>query len=110
MYEIWRLLWLCNADKTIEKWTKYCIFPFPKKSYLKITKNYRGTNLTAIAAKVYNVLILNCIWLEIEKNHFEKSERFSEKSIYCYILTFDPAPKYYSKVIHRKEVTHSNGQ
>ena len=28
----------------------------------------------------------------------------------CYILTFDPAQKYYSKVIHRKEVTHSNGQ
>ena len=29
---------------------------------------------------------------------------------YCYILTFDPAQKYYSKVIHRKEMTHSNGQ
>ena len=29
---------------------------------------------------------------------------------YCYILTFDPAQKYYSKVIHQKEVTHSNGQ
>ena len=28
----------------------------------------------------------------------------------CYILTFDPAQKYYSKVMHRKEVTHSNGQ
>ena len=28
----------------------------------------------------------------------------------CYILTFDPAQKCYSKVIHRKEVTHSNGQ
>ena len=27
-----------------------------------------------------------------------------------YILTFDPAQKCYSKVIHRKEVTHSNGQ
>ena len=31
-------------------------------------------------------------------------------SYVCYILTFDPAQKYYSKVIHRKEVTHSNGQ
>ena len=30
--------------------------------------------------------------------------------ILCYILTFDPAQKYYSKVIHQKEVTHSNGQ
>ena len=29
---------------------------------------------------------------------------------YCYILTFDPAQKCYSKVMHRKEVTHSNGQ
>ena len=28
----------------------------------------------------------------------------------CYILTFDPAQKCYSKVIHRKELTHSNGQ
>ena len=28
----------------------------------------------------------------------------------CYILTFDPAEKYYSELIHRKEVTHSNGQ
>ena len=32
------------------------------------------------------------------------------KELECYILTFDPAQKYYSKVIHRKEVTHSNGQ
>ena len=29
---------------------------------------------------------------------------------YCNILTFDPAQKCYSKVMHRKEVTHSNGQ
>ena len=28
----------------------------------------------------------------------------------CYVLTFDPAPKCYSKMMHRKEVTHSNGQ
>ena len=28
----------------------------------------------------------------------------------CYILTFDPAQKCYSKVMHRQEVTHSNGQ
>ena len=34
----------------------------------------------------------------------------SYKENECYILTFDPAKKYYSKVIHRKEVTHSNGQ
>ena len=29
---------------------------------------------------------------------------------YCNILTFDPAQKCYSKVMHRKEVAHSNGQ
>ena len=29
--------------------------------------------------------------------------------LYCCILTFDPAQKCYSKVMHRKEVTHSNG-
>ena len=28
----------------------------------------------------------------------------------CNILTFDQAQKCYSKVMHRKEVTHSNGQ
>ena len=28
----------------------------------------------------------------------------------CYVLTFAPAQKCYSKVIHWKEVTHSNGQ
>ena len=28
----------------------------------------------------------------------------------CNILTFDPAQKCYSKVMHRKEVTHSNSQ
>ena len=31
-------------------------------------------------------------------------------SSYCNILTLDPAQKCYSKVMHRKEVTHSNGQ
>ena len=32
------------------------------------------------------------------------------EELWCYILTFDLAQKYYSKVIHRKEVTNSNGQ
>ena len=36
----------------------------------------------------------------------KEKETFRE----CNILTFDPAQKYYSKVIHRKEVKHSNGQ
>ena len=30
--------------------------------------------------------------------------------LYCNILTFDPAQKCYFKVMHQKEVTHSNGQ
>ena len=48
-------------QSTIEKWTKGCILPFPKKGDLGITKNYRGITLTAIAAKVYNALLLSCI-------------------------------------------------
>ena len=48
----------------IEKWAKGCI---PKKGNLRITKNYTGISLTAIAAKVYNTLILNCIRTDIEK-------------------------------------------
>ena len=31
------------------------------------------------------------------------------KDRYCYILTFWPGQKCHSKVMHRKEVTHSNG-
>ena len=38
---------------------------FPKKGDLGITKNYRETTLTAIAAKIYNSL--NHIKPEIEK-------------------------------------------
>ena len=30
--------------------------------------------------------------------------------VFVIFLPFDPAQKCYSKVIHRKEVTHSNGQ
>ena len=37
-----------------------------KKSDLRITKNYRGIILTAIAAKL-NALLLNCIQTEIAK-------------------------------------------
>ena len=75
--EVWKsrkfddiLLRLCNAVYTqnaIEKWTKGCILPFPKKGDLGIAKNYRGITLTAIAAKVYNALLLNRIRPEVEK-------------------------------------------
>ena len=44
-----------------------CIFHLLKKGNLRITTNYRGLTLTAIASKVYNSLFLNCIRSEIEK-------------------------------------------
>ena len=53
---------ICNAvynQIPIEKWTEGCILPFPKKGDLVYTKTYRGITLTAIAAKVYNSLLLN---------------------------------------------------
>ena len=41
----------------------------------------------------------------------QRSHRYAIWMHYmCYILTLAPAQKCYSKVIHRKEVTHSNGQ
>ena len=46
---------------------KSYIFPFPKKSDLRIAKNYH--ELTFIAAKIYNALLLNCI----EPEFFKKS-------------------------------------
>ena len=64
---------------TIDKWTKGCVLHFPKKGDLGITKSFGGMTLTAIAAKVYNVLLLNRIKLEIEK-FIGKSERLSKKS------------------------------
>ena len=43
-------------------------------------------------------------------NH-DKIRTFGKNETYkCNIFTFDPAQKCYSKVMHRKEVTHSNGQ
>ena len=43
------------------------IFPFPEKSDIGITKNYRYITLSAIASKVHNALLLNCIKSDIEK-------------------------------------------
>ena len=61
-------------NKTSEKGTKGSILPFPKKDDLGITKNYRGITPNAIAAKVYNALLFNCIKPEIEKILEEKLE------------------------------------
>ena len=40
---------------------------------------------------------------------FPASHRLSSPSDSCYVLTFWPGQKCHSKVMHRKEVTHSNG-
>ena len=50
----------------IDRWMKGCILPFPKRGNLGIAKNYRGITLTSIAAKIYNVLLCNCIEPKID--------------------------------------------
>ena len=69
--EVWKLkefheilLECCNSvyqQEVISSWRKGCILPFPKKGNLNITKNYRGITLTAISAKIYNLVLLNRI-------------------------------------------------
>ena len=69
--EVWKikefqdiLLKSCNSvysQDPIERWTEGCILHFPKKGNLTITDNYRGITLTPIAAKIYNLMILNRI-------------------------------------------------
>ena len=55
-------------------------------------------------------------WTELDwKETHGKKEMWTacdrkSKISHCSVLTFDPAQKCYSKVMHRKEVTHSNGQ
>ena len=59
------LLRYCNTvynQNTIDRWTKGCIPPFPKKGDLRIAKNYRS-----IAANIYNALLRNRIEPKIEK-------------------------------------------
>ena len=63
------LLRHCNAvynQNPIDRWMKGCILPFPKKGDLGLAKNYRGTTLTSIAAKIYNALLRNRIEPEID--------------------------------------------
>ena len=69
--EVWKikefqdiLLKSCNSvysQNPIERWTEGCIIPFPKKGNFTITDNYRRITLTPIAAKIYNLMILNRI-------------------------------------------------
>ena len=53
---------------------------------------------------------LDCQTLESQTQGLKKPLRLKGEVQWCNILTFAPAQKCYSKVIHRKEVTHSNGQ
>ena len=82
--EVWKtrqvhniLLQLCNViyeQNTIEKWTKGCILPFPKKNkkHLSITKNYSCITLSSITANVYNDLFLNYICSEVRNSVVRK--------------------------------------
>ena len=59
----------CNAiynQNTIDRWTKGCIFLFPQKGDLGLTKNYQGIILTSIMAKICNALLCNRIEPKIE--------------------------------------------
>ena len=42
-------------------WRQGGILPFPKKGNLAITGNYRGITLTAVAAKIFNKMLINRI-------------------------------------------------
>ena len=55
--------------------TKGCILLLSEKGDLGITKNYKGITLSAIAAKVYNALLLN-------GSFWSREKRFSEKLTY----------------------------
>ena len=93
--EVWKtrefddiLLQHCNAvynQNTIDRWTKRCILSFPKKSDLKLAKNYQGITLTSIAAKIYKALLSNCIEPKIvnilrkNKNVFQRNRSMTSK-------------------------------
>ena len=79
---------MLNINKTTEKWTKGCIFPFPKKSDLRIIKNYRDITLIAIAAKVYKALLHYHIQSEFEKILWKNQNGFQRnQSTISQILT-----------------------
>lgn len=76
------LLDFCNKVyqlNPIDRWTEGCILPFPKKGDLGLTTNYRGITLTAISAKVYNLLLLNRIRPKLEKILRKNQNGFRQK-------------------------------
>ena len=91
--EVWKtgkcydlILNYCNEvykGNAIQSWTEGCILLFPKKGDLDKTSNYRGINLTSIAAKIYIALPLNRIQIGMEKilrMDLEKVARQLDKS------------------------------
>ena len=84
------LLRYCNAiynQKTIDRWTKGCILLFPKNDNLGIAKNSWGITLTSFTAKIYNVLLLNCIEPKIEKILRKNQNGFRRKRSTSQTLT-----------------------
>ena len=90
--EVWKtrqfddiLLRHCNAvynQNPIDRWTKGCILPFPKKGDLGLTKNYWGITLTSIAAKIYNALLRNRIVPQIDKILRKKPKWLQKKQVH----------------------------
>ena len=88
--EVWKLdefqeflLESCNSvytQEVTERWREGCIPPFPKKGNLSITKNYRGITLTSIAAKIFNLMILNRIRPEIDLKKSRKNQNGFRKN------------------------------
>ena len=61
---------------------------FPKKGDLGKAKNYRGITLTYIAAKIFNVLLLNCIEPQIKKNtYYNRNDFWGNRSTTSQIFT-----------------------
>ena len=96
--EVWKLdefhhilLELCNGvykQDPIYSWRDGCLLPFPKKGDLGLPKNYRGITLTVIAAKIYNLMLLNRIRPEIDPILRKNQNGFrSNRSISGQILT-----------------------
>ena len=60
-------------------WSLSNIIPVPKSGDLSKAHNYRGISLTCIAAKVYNLMILNRIRHAIDPHLRENQNGFREE-------------------------------
>ena len=74
--EVWKavicneqFLYICNRvynQKPVDIWRQSCIIPLLKKVDLRLATNYKAISLTAIAAKIYEKLLLNRIRVVLE--------------------------------------------